>query len=262
MPELPDLHVFAINLRAKALHRPIVWADVYGRPGELPPADAFARAVIGHRLTAIERDGKMLRFHLDSHRAFAVHLMLAGRFAWLPLIEVEEAAHKRFALAFAGGEALLLSDPMGKARLLIDPPPEAAPDALSEGFTAAYLMRSARRKAGQPIKALLMDARVVRGIGNAYADEILYRAGIAPLSLAGRIPEAAMQALHAAVGGVLRDSIAEIERLTPDAIAGEERSFLRVHRAGLSETQAGETILRTTLDGRGTYYTAAQTLYL
>ncbi|MDR0896253.1 MAG: hypothetical protein LBN04_00195 [Oscillospiraceae bacterium] len=262
MPELPDLHVFAGNLRAKALHRPIVWADVYGKPGELPPREAFARAVIGHHLAAIERDGKRLRFALDSGRAFAAHLMLAGRFAWLPLGDVEDAAHKRFAIAFAGGEALLLTDPMGKARLSLDPAPEIAPDALSEAFTAAHLARAARRKGGQPIKALLMDQGVVRGIGNAYADEILYRAGIAPLSMAGRIPGAAMQALHAAVGGVLRDAIAELTRLTPDAIAGEERSFLHVHRGGLSHTEAGEAILRTTLDGRGTYYTAAQTLYL
>ena len=79
MPELPDLHVYALNLRKHVLHRPIADAAVTnGRRMNATPA-AFAAAARGFEIADIEREGKELFFHLSSGKVFSVHLMLNGQ---------------------------------------------------------------------------------------------------------------------------------------------------------------------------------------
>ncbi len=262
MPELPDLTIFARNL-GKALEGRRVESVLVRKPARVSvPEAAFSARVAGQTIDSVSREGKETLFHLSNGAAFSVHLMLMGRFAVGGAAEAASDKHGILSLALSGCEALSVSDPHGQARVTLDPKPSAVPDALSDAFTLDFFLRLLRKNATKNIKALLVDQAMVRGIGNAYVDEILYAANIAPGSVTGRIPAAGQRALYEAIPSVLRGAIETLERLTPDAIAGEERSFLKVHNRNLTETEDGEPIIVREVADRRTYYTAKQKLYL
>ena len=122
--------------------------------------------------------------------------------------------------------------------------------------------QKALRNALTCVKVFLLDQKVVRGIGNAYADEILWRAGISPVSILGKIPEESLKELHRLIPIVLLEAIEQICSLSPDRINGEERSFLKVHNPAKGCTDEGEPILIREIGGRKTYYTESQVRYL
>lgn len=262
MPELPDLTIYARNLRKQMLHRPIRHADVFHRSKVLGTPEAFGRAFIGQHLSAIERDGKELFFTASNQASFSVHLMLCGRFSLLPYLDIFSVNSKVLALGFEDGGALVISDSLRMAKAALNPPLPTVPDALSADFSFAYFRQAVLRKGTVHIKALLIDQYVVRGIGNAYADEILWCADISPKSIAGKIPQDGLLRLYDAIIWVLNDAIEQIERISPDIIAGEERSFLRVHRPKLKTAPDGEAILREEIGKKTTYYTSKQHLYI
>jgi len=107
----------------------------------------------------------------------------------------------------------------------------------------------------------LIDQSVVKGIGNAYADEILWAARISPHSMTGRIPGNKLIELFNAIGMVLHDAVASIKRISPDIISGEERSFLKVHNKAVKETDTGYPIIVDRVVSKITYYTKEQVLY-
>ena len=98
---------------------------------------------------------------------------------------------------------------------------------------------------------------IMRGIGNAYLDEILWKANISRIYV-GQIPPEALSELYAAISYVLTDAIENILRLTPDSISGEERSLLRVHSPTKTRTDEGEPILVKDIVEKRTYYTRKQ----
>lgn len=261
MPELPDLTLYARNLKTRVHGQEIVSADVFTPAKVNLPQPAFADALIGARITDITRNGKELFFLLSSGEQFAVHLMLFGRFDLAPTAELFRINAKAMAIGFAGGTALSLSDWKHMAKVTVHPPKPAVPDALSDAFTLPYLAGMAQKKATMNIKAFLIDQKIVRGIGNAYVDEILWKAGISPKSFAGKIPPEYLEKLYDAIRWVLEDAIAQIERISPDIIAGEERSFLRVHNPKRRTTDDGEPILCEEVAKKRTYYTASQRLF-
>jgi len=120
-----------------------------------------------------------------------------------------------------------------------------------------------KKTRGVDIKTFLTDPKKVLGIGNAYVDEILYAARIAPMSASSALPPEAIDKLYDAISEVLNWAIEELFRRTPDAIAGETRDFLRVHNPKLKYTPEGEAIL-TERSARGgkTYYTGSQKFHM
>lgn len=262
MPELPDLHVFARNLTPRVCGRPIASAAVFNHRTVNILSSVLEDQAIGQTIQTIRREGKELLFTLSNGQAFSVHLMLAGRLALVPWTQLHAVNAKLLALGFEDKEHLVISDIMGKAKVTLNPPPSKVPDALSEAFTLDYLAQMARKKSTLCLKEFLVDQRIVRGIGNAYADEILWKANLSPKSLAGKLPPDALADLHAAIPWILLDAIEQIQRLRPDIISGEERSFLRVHRPKTFYTQEGQPILNEEIGKKNTYYTPGQRLYV
>jgi formamidopyrimidine-DNA glycosylase len=121
--------------------------------------------------------------------------------------------------------------------------------------------KEALSKSKAAIKKLLLDQQVIRGIGNAYADEILWEAGISPFSIASLIPPEKVKLLHRSIARVMKQAQKEIVRREPGIIAGEIRDFLKIHNSKLESSPTGGRILVDTTGGRKTYYTAEQTLY-
>ena len=262
MPELPDLTIYAKNLRKLVQGKDITSANVFNLSKVNATADAFAKALVGSQIISIERNGKELFFSLSNHKVFSVHLMLNGKFTYMSMDEVHGIFSKIICIGFADGQALVVTDFKGMCKVTLSPPRVTVPDAMDPAFTFEYFQRMTRLKSSMNIKALLIDQRIVRGIGNAYVDEILWKADISPKSTAGKIPVENLRVLYDAIHWVLEDAIEQIERISPDIISGEERGFLRVHNPKKKTTDDGEPILCEEVARKRTYYTQKQRVFL
>lgn len=261
MPELPDLQVFSKNLRKRIANKKITSARVFHPEKVNIPSGAVEEKLLGTRIVDVLREGKELYFRLENTGVFSVHLMLSGRFDICPSEHVPDIRYKILSVGFEDGQALVVSDVQSLCRIKFDPVTGEAPDALGEAFTFEYLCRTVSSNRRKNIKAFLIDQNIVRGIGNAYADEILWKADISPESTAGKIPEADLRALFDAVSCVLRDAIVSIESISPEIISGEERSFLKVHNPRKKYTDEGEQIIIGKIASKTTYYTEKQRLF-
>jgi formamidopyrimidine-DNA glycosylase len=107
----------------------------------------------------------------------------------------------------------------------------------------------------------LLDQHNIRGIGNAYADEILWDAKISPFAVSNKIPEAAIKRLVKSIRSVLKDAEKQILKKDPDIISGEVRDFLPIHNSKKTHSPTGGKIISTTVNSRITYYTEEQELF-
>ncbi|RZM18873.1 MAG: formamidopyrimidine-DNA glycosylase, partial [Pedobacter sp.] len=108
------------------------------------------------------------------------------------------------------------------------------------------------------VKQVLMDQKIVRGIGNTYADEILWHARVSPFAVAKLIPDAKVKDLHKAVDDVLRKEIMNLTKAIPDSFNSEVHDFLKIHNPKLTVSPTGQKILIDKSGGRKTYYTIEQ----
>jgi formamidopyrimidine-DNA glycosylase len=265
MPELPDLHVFTRNLNARLAGRTVRGVRVWRTRRRNFTNQAIADALEGRTLQAIHREGKEALFTFDNGRRLSMHLMLSGRFDIVPDPAAVEFARLGIQFADAAEDGvttatdwLVVSDPDGWATFRLDPKPSTAPDALDSEFTADRFRASLRANPGLALKSFIVDQRLLRGVGNAYADEILWVARIAPQSLCDRLPDVQALGLHGAIHAVLADAIAQIERLAPDAINGELRDFLKIHHPGRTHSPTGRPIRCETVGLKKTYFSDEQ----
>ena len=107
----------------------------------------------------------------------------------------------------------------------------------------------------------MLDQKNIRGIGNAYTDEILWEAGISPLSICNKIPDNKIKALAKSIKEVLEDAENQIKKAQPDIISGEVRDFLKIHNSKKKESPTGGKIHNKMVNSRITYYTDEQELY-
>jgi len=182
--------------------------------------------------------------------------MLHGTLYWY-----EHKNENRFTIAellFSGGTGLAITDWQKAVILTLDPKPPQAPDAMNMPHGR---LKTELKKTCHHIKTVLTEGKVVRGIGNAYVDEILYAAKISPFSKADKIPDDKINTLVNAISTVLSDAENHIMKNFPDTITEKERDFLKVHLPKHKETPAGETILKAEIASRKTYYTTDQELF-
>lgn len=259
MPELPDLTVYAENLHRALVGKSIDRIAFHAR-GRLNVApEELARAVERAAIAKVARTGKQISFHIDNDAVLRVHLMLTGGFLLTRSDQLHRLDDPVVSIAFSDGSALAVTDPKGWATVTLNPKPEEVPDALE--VPADYLQQLCSRKPKMVIKALLLDQALIAGIGNAYADEILWQARISPRSAAGKLPPEAVAALAGAIPAVLQDAIVQLRKRHPDMVAGEYREFLKVHRPGLRTSPTGAPIIKENVASKGTYYTEEQLLY-
>jgi len=260
MPELPDLHIFSENLKKRILDKPISSVTVYNTR-KIPTPDYYRQKMVGTTIRDIARDGKELFFMLSNDNYFSVHLMLNGQFFIGSQEEAEKIKSKMLGLGFDDGQVFVISDIQNLCRVSLNPKPSGRPDVMSKKFTYKYFSGGIKRNEWRNIKALLIDQSFIKGIGNAYADEILWKAQISPESFAGKIPEEKLKELYEAIPIVLNDAIENIKRISPDIISGEERSFLRVHNRDKEFTDEGDKIIIKTIAEKTTFFTEKQKKY-
>jgi formamidopyrimidine-DNA glycosylase len=224
----------------------------------------FAARATGQRVTAIERRAKYLVFRLGNGEAMLAHLGMSGSLVAKDRHgRVEAHDHVRFHLG--GGGELVLNDPRRFGLLKIGVPedwPELrdlGPDPLDPAFSAAALAGLLRRSR-RPVKNLLIDQTTIGGVGNIYANEALFRAGIRPTRRANRVRRAEAAPLLTALRAVLEEAIALGGSSINDYRDGDGRPGyfqlqLRVYdRAGQSCLRCGATIRRLVQTGRSSFY--------
>jgi len=256
MPEIPDLNIFSTNVAKRLVGKKLTSIHIIVPRKLKTPEAAFAAALDGQVLMAINRVGKQLYFVFKDGHVLGLHLMLYGEMHWY-----EGKNENKFTIAellFSDGTGLAITDWQKAVMLTLDPEISKVPDAMAlpEGYLATAL-----KKIGRPIKAVLTDGKVVQGIGNAYVDEILYAAKLSPFSIAGKIPDEKIQILTSAIRQVLTDAEAYIIKNFPDTITEKERDFLKVHLPKHKLTPNGEPILVAEIASRKTYYTEGQELF-
>jgi formamidopyrimidine-DNA glycosylase len=261
MPELPDLEIIREYLAARVVAVPIVSAEVR-RPVVVrnllggDPVDHL----VGRRFTAVERRGKFLLLPLEGGATLVINPMLAGR---LRHGEPLSRHRKRDALvvSLADGSELRYHDPkdMGKLYLAedLDQVPTFAdlgPEAIDPELTIGAFRGRLRRHRGE-IKGVLTNQGFVAGIGNAYADEICWRAGIYPFRRRPSLSDEEIVRLHTAMREVLLEAIDTLRGLVGEAIDVEVRDFLAVHgKAGQACPRCGSTISEVKRSRRATQF--------
>jgi formamidopyrimidine-DNA glycosylase len=216
MPELPEVETVRRGLAPVLVGRRLV--DVAQRRSDLrsPLPARFAERLRGRRIEGIDRRGKYLLIRLDGDEVWLAHLGMSGRFC----IDGEDApalgAHDHLVILTEDDLRIRFHDPrrFGYMDLMpagaLDAHPQLAelgPDPLGPAFDADYL---AARLAARltPLKAVLLDQRVVAGMGNIYASESLFRAGLSPTRTAATIPGRRAERLVAAIRQVFEEAIA------------------------------------------------------
>lgn len=258
MPELPDLQAFRHNLEKALLHKKLTSITVKNAK-KLHTKEADLQAALeGQALEHIKRVGKELHFVFKNGHVLGMHLMLHGK---LYLFEKKnEQKYTIVELLFADGTGLALTDFQAAANITLDPEEKTAPDAMSKDFNESYLEKQLAKKK-ITIKKYLLDQHNVLGIGNAYADDILWDAKISPFSIANKIPAPKIKALLKSVKKILEGAEKKILKSNPDIINGEVRDFMLVHNSKLTESPGGAPIKKDTGGGRKTYYTDEQELF-
>ena len=242
MPELPDLTVVAEELARRASGRQVADASA--------PAPILLRAtpeelagLVGTRVGQARRRGKflLLPFERDGHptRLLAANPMLAGRF-WLLDRAERVRARTGLRLRFADGSELRYVDREMLGKLYLVAPErlndipgwtEMGPDADDPELTLEEFRRRIRRHPGE-LKPLLRNPKFVAGIGNAYSDEILWEAQLAPRRRRSSLSGEEVDRLYAAMRTVLADATEQVRRLVPPDIHEQHREFLKVHLRG------------------------------
>ncbi|HZH24554.1 MAG TPA: bifunctional DNA-formamidopyrimidine glycosylase/DNA-(apurinic or apyrimidinic site) lyase [Solirubrobacteraceae bacterium] len=265
MPELPEVETIRRHLAPRVEGRVLRELEVLDARWCSPlAADELAAAVQGRRVDALGRRGKYLIWELDDDVHLMMHLRMTGT---LLLDPPEPPRHRRVRLAFDDGHQLFFDDPrrFGTGELALG---SEARDAFFAGrlgvepfspeFTSAHLYALTRARRA-PIKAFLLDQRRIAGVGNIYADEALFRAGIHPLRPAGRLTRGQVAALRDGVIASLEAGLdakgASIDDFRdPDGVQGSFQNRFLIHlREGEPCRVCGRPVRKLRAAGRGTY---------
>ena len=263
MPELPEVETIAngVNRRVRGETILSAWFSSYPQPFKTPP-DEMASALPGMKIAQVRRVGKHIVMDLESRagerRQWLVHLGMTGQLL-VSAAEVPRRPHTHAVLSLASGRELRFVDARRFGRLaLLDIPftgPGREPLTISKADFAA-LFRGRKLS----IKAALLNQSLLHGVGNIYADESLFRAGIRPTRVAGRLTRERLDRLHGALRTVLKAAIraggsSVSDYVDADGVAGFFQVQHRVYmRTGKPCLVCGTPIRRTVLAGRGTHY--------
>lgn len=221
MPELPEVESLRRILARSAVGRTITGARIGRLPLRRRVTANFASRIVGRRLNAISRRAKYLILEFDGPDVLLVHLGMSGSLTHRKSAGAAASSdgfdprHDHVDLAFDDSSRLVFNDPrrFGIVRLVaradlgsLAELKGLGPEPRSREFDAEYLADKARAKR-VAIKNLLMDQRIVAGIGNIYAAEILFRARVRPTRRAGRVRRGEIDRIVAETKIVLRDAI-------------------------------------------------------
>nr|WP_216672497.1 DNA-formamidopyrimidine glycosylase family protein [Corallococcus exiguus] len=213
--EVPEVEIIIRDLKQAVVGRRFVDAEVL-----MPAAVRFASPpdfianLSGRKVLAAERRAKFMLLTLDDGQTLALHFMLWGELQLRP-VGSERPPATLVVLTLEGNEELQLTDTLGYARMALGPTAmlasqlkleELGPEALDEAFTPEVLAKLLRRRRS-PLKTVLLNQRVLAGLGNRDADESMWGAGIDPRRLASSLSPTEIVRLHQGIRDVLEEGL-------------------------------------------------------
>jgi formamidopyrimidine-DNA glycosylase len=265
MPELPEVETIRRQLAAHLEGRRLTAVEVLDPRWTAPRApDEVAGALTGRTVLGLARAGKYLIWELSDDFHLLMHLRMTGTLLFDP---PADPPHTRVRVALSDGHRLVYIDPrrFGTGHVVESSEARAAylgsrlgPEPLTAAFTAAYLRDAARGRTA-PVKAFVLDQRRIAGVGNIYADEALFRAGIHPLRAAGSLRPVQLKALREGIEGALAAGIAAKGATIDDfrhldgAYGSFQDQFLVHLREGEPCVRCAAPVRKLVVGGRGTY---------
>jgi formamidopyrimidine-DNA glycosylase len=282
MPELPEVETVRQGLKALIIGKTIKsvkhnWQKSFPNDSEL-----VSKYLLGARIKSVDRRGKVLIINLNNGYSLVIHLKMTGQLVFKSDNERFGAGHPsdslignlpdsstRVIITFTDGSTLFFNDQrkFGWVRLIktidiltIELLGSLGPEPLEPGFTWQVLKARLMLRPKSAVKAVLLDQKILAGIGNIYADESLWGAKIHPLTLAGSLSDEKIKKLHKAIIEVLELSIeagGSSDRNYVNA-KGQRGSYIRLAKVFRKEGQAcprcGHEIKKIRAAGRGTHY--------
>lgn len=262
MPELPEVETIKNEISPFVLGRKILEVEILDPKLIVEPSSTeFQSQILGQEIKGVERRGKYLIFSLASGQSLIFHFWMTGLFL---LNKGDNYIRAIFTLD--DGNMLLFSDRrrLGGIWLVGDKDKvvgKLGPEPLSFQFSPQILAQILKNRSA-PIKAVLTDQHLIAGIGNMYADEILFFAKIHPLKRAKELTEAEIERLYEAIQKVLTTAIEnkgatvedETYRLPDGRQGGAQLGFKVAHRGGKPCPICSTPIQRLDFRGRGTYF--------
>ncbi|WP_428487892.1 bifunctional DNA-formamidopyrimidine glycosylase/DNA-(apurinic or apyrimidinic site) lyase [Rhodopila sp.] len=277
MPELPEVETVMRGLQVRLEGR-VLRRAVARRPDLRWPLPAgLAERLVGARVAGFRRRGKYILMRLDSGWSVLLHLGMSGRMVLTPVTAAggvnSVTLHEHLELETDDGWRVGFVDPrrFGSVDLVETTREDAhrllaglGPEPLDEAFSIAVLTAALAGKHA-PIKAALLDQKVVAGLGNIYVSEALFRAGISPQRLARSVPGARAKRLVPAIKQTLQDAIAAggsslRDYVQPDGALGYFQHAWKVYGRegepcpGCPGAPACDGVRRIVQSGRSTFY--------
>ncbi|MFA5535807.1 MAG: DNA-formamidopyrimidine glycosylase [Bacillota bacterium] len=268
MPELPEVETVRRTLLANIIDKKISKVSLYYQGNiRSPKPDLFCELLKNKIFRDIQRRGKFLIFYLSSGLVLIVHLRMTGQLVYLDSRKSLEK-HTHLVFSLQGGMDLRYLDirKFGTFDLLKEEELESFKslqqlglEPLSSSFSSQKFKEKARGR-GKNLKALLLDQSTVAGIGNIYADEILFKVGFHPEMSTKNLTELNLEQLHRSIVDVLKLGVRYRGTTFRNYVDGEGKygqfqDLLNVYgRKGEPCFRCGAEIRKTRVAGRGTYY--------
>lgn len=265
MPELPEVETIARELHELLVGRTITAVEVcWPRTIATPSPTQFERQIVGQTVQAVDRRGKFLVLQLSEGTTLLVHLRMSGQLLWESAASPSEK-HLRVVFTLDDGSTLRFRDQRKFGRMwLVDDPQvvlgRLGPEPLVDDFTPDALARRLARHSGM-LKPLLLNQGFLAGLGNIYADEVLFRAGLHPQRKANSLNEDEVVRLYRAIRQVLEEAITGqgttfdgVYQQVNGASGGFQDSLQVYGRTGEPCPRCGKPIERVTVGGRSTHF--------
>lgn len=267
MPELPEVETVRRMLKEKVQNRKIINVKIaYPKVIEQPTIEVFEKEIINETIIDMKRRGKWLIFELD-HYYLLSHLRMEGKYLIRHTIDQLEK-HEHIAFVLDNGEELRYKDTRKFGRMYLlnkeeafyqKPLSELGKEPWDPTLTAQYLKDKFKHKT-IPIKTILLDQGIITGIGNIYANEILFLSKISPFQKGNTVTIHQLQAIIENTRKVLEKAITEGGTTirsyeSSEGVHGRFQQQLYVHSKENEPCSICNTpILKTKIGGRGTYY--------
>ncbi len=270
MPELPEVETIRRTLTSVLIGQEIQGVEVLLEKAVKPSSEQLIRALVGRKIVELRRRGKYLLLLLDDDSRVAFHLRMTGRLLFLPKLTPLEK-HTTLVLNFTDDHSLRFVDPRKFGTVVLywpSTPPEGlkklGPEPLEteKAVVVSSLTTAAARRKG-PVKGLLLDQRVIAGLGNIYTDETLFLAGIRPTRSVREITAAEWEKIYQSILTVLELAIEHRGTSRRDYVdgrgePGNHQCYLQVYdRKKKPCLVCGSEIQYTRVAGRGTHYCPA-----
>jgi formamidopyrimidine-DNA glycosylase len=270
MPELPEVEVIRRGLAPRLVGRRFLAITASDKPlRQQSPLSHLKAWLPGRRLTGLKRRGKYLLFVLEDEATLLIHLGMTGRLLIGPHPDLDALPHVHLKFAFENGQDLIFQDVRRFGQVLVFPPgahlwplDQVGREPFSRTVTPTWLAEQARGRV-RPLKNFLLDGRLLAGLGNIYACEIMFAAGLNPQTPAGRLSIKDWERVLQETRRILNKAIRQGGTTVNDYLNSHgETGLFQVHlmvygRGGEPCRLCGTPIQRLVQAGRSTFFCPA-----